>query len=145
MTLGAKRIALIALVAFAAALAGVAAGRLLFPAKSPAAYVHGLVHNDLDLDARQLAAINRIEADFAPEHEALHMAMRRNNALIGKAFIEERSYGPHVAGAIDRSHIAMSKMQKATLEQLFAVRRVLRPDQAERFDRAVVQALGSER
>jgi len=134
---------LIALVAFAAALGGVAAGRLLFPPKTPESYIHGLLHNDLNLDPRQLATIDRIEADFRPKHEALHMEMRRDNALIGKAFVEERSYGPRVEAAIDRSHAAMGKMQKATFEQLFAVRRVLRPDQAERFDRAVVQALGT--
>ena len=145
MKLGARRIALIALVAFIAAFGGVVAGRMLLPQNTPSSYIHGLLHSGLDLDPAQLATVNRIEADFAPRHEALHAEMRHDNALIAKAFVEERGYGPRVEEAVDRSHAAMGKMQKATFEQLFAVRRVLRPDQAARFDRAVVRALSAKR
>ena len=35
----------------------------------------------------------------------------------------------------------MGEMQKITLEHIFAMRSVLRPDQAARFDAAVVKAL----
>ena len=49
--------------------------------------------------------------------------------------------GPQVAAAVDSSHKAMGELQKVTLEQIFAMRRVLRPDQAARFDATVVKAL----
>jgi len=37
----------------------------------------------------------------------------------------------------------MGELQKATLQHVFAMRAVLRPDQTARFDKAVVQALTS--
>ena len=43
--------------------------------------------------------------------------------------------------AVDRSHMAMGELQKATLSHVFAMRAVLRPDQAEIFDKAVAEAL----
>lgn len=46
-----------------------------------------------------------------------------------------------MAGAVDRSHQAMGLLQKQTLQHLFAMRAVLRPDQAARFDAAMVEAL----
>ena len=35
----------------------------------------------------------------------------------------------------------MGELQKATLAHIFAMRQLLRPDQAAQFDRAVVKAL----
>jgi hypothetical protein len=37
--------------------------------------------------------------------------------------------------------MAMGELQKVTLEHIFAMRGVLRPDQAERLDASVVKAL----
>jgi hypothetical protein len=55
--------------------------------------------------------------------------------------INERQYGPRVAEAVDRSHMAMGDLQKVTLSHVFAMRAVLRPDQAAHFDAAVSKAL----
>ncbi len=38
----------------------------------------------------------------------------------------------------------MGQLQKETLEHIFAMRGVLRPDQAARFDQAVVKALTAQ-
>jgi hypothetical protein len=38
----------------------------------------------------------------------------------------------------------MGELQKQTLAHIFAMRAVLRPDQAAKFDRAVVEALTAE-
>src|SRR3546814_8170022 len=45
---------------------------------------------------------------------------------------------------IDRSHAAMGELQKETLAHIFAMRAVLRPEQAEKFDQAVVKALTAD-
>ena len=56
----------------------------------------------------------------------------------------EHGYGPQVTAAIDHTHKVMGEMQKETLEHLFAMRAVLRPDQAAKFDRSVTRALTPE-
>lgn len=38
----------------------------------------------------------------------------------------------------------MGELQKETLAHLFAMRRLLRPDQAAQFDRAIMKALTEE-
>lgn len=137
-----KRIALIALVAFVAAMGGTYAGRaLLAPEKQTETELHALLHTELDLDAAQQAKIEVIEQRFAARRKALELEMRAANAHLAAAMQTEHGYGPEVTAAIDHTHMVMGEMQKETLEHLFAMRAVLRPDQAVKFDRTVTRAL----
>jgi hypothetical protein len=70
--------------------------------------------------------------------------MRAANAHLAAAIEAEHGYGPEVTAAIDHTHQVMGEMQKETLEHLFAMRAVLKPDQAAVFDRTVVKALTPE-
>ena len=63
------------------------------------------------------------------------------NARLAQAIAAEHGYGPQVAQAVDRTHHVMGALQKETLQHIFAMRAVLRPDQAAQFDSAVVKAL----
>jgi nickel and cobalt resistance protein CnrR len=135
----------LAAVAFLAALAGVLIGRGISqqqPEQSSA--LHDLLHEELALDEQQLARIEEIEARFAARRAELEAELRVDNARLGAAIQAERGYGPRVTAEIDRSHRAMGELQKETLEHIFAMRAVLRPDQAEKFDRAVVRALTAD-
>ena len=115
------RLILIALVAFAAALGGTYAGRVLFaPERQSETELHALLHSELELE------------------------MRAANAHLAEAMELEHGYGPQVTTAIDHTHKVMGEMQKETLEHLFAMRAVLRPDQAAKFDRSVTRALTPE-
>ena len=67
--------------------------------------------------------------------------MRADNQRLAAAIAAEHGYGPKVAQAVDRSHQVMGQLQKETLQHMFAMRAVLRPDQAAQFDAAVVRAL----
>lgn len=137
-----KRIALIALVAFVAAMGGTYAGRaLLAPERQTETELHALLHTELDLDAAQQAKIEAIEQRFATRRKALELEMRAANAHLAAAMQTEHGYGPEVTAAIDHTHMVMGEMQKETLEHLFAMRAVLRPDQAAKFDRTVTKAL----
>jgi Spy/CpxP family protein refolding chaperone len=137
-----SRIVLVAVIAFLAALAGVAAGRLLFPAPQPSeTELHALLHRQLDLTAEQHAQLDKIEGDFAARRQALELGMRSDNARLAEAIAGELGYGPNVSAAIDHSHRLMGELQKVTLEHIFAMRAVLRPDQKAKFDKAVVKAL----
>ncbi|WP_414900150.1 periplasmic heavy metal sensor [Sphingomonas flavalba] len=137
-----SRIALVAIIAFLAALAGVAAGRIMLPAPQPSeTELHALLHRQMDLTADQHARLDRIEQDFAVRRKALERGMRSDNARLAEAIAAEQGYGPRVSAAIDHSHMLMGDLQKVTLEHIFAMRAVLRPDQKARFDRAVTKAL----
>lgn len=145
MNLGARRIWLLAAAAFLAALAGVLIGRTITEQRpqEPSA-LHELLHDELDLDAGQLGRIEAIERRFAIRRRALELELRADNARLAAAIEAEHGYGPRVTAEIDRSHKAMGELQKETLQHIFAMRAVLRPDQTRKFDRAVVKALTAD-
>lgn len=140
-----RRTLVLAAVAFLAALAGVLIGRGIsdrVPEQSSA--LHELLHEELGLDARQLEQIEDLEVRFAARRTALEAEIRAENARLAAAIQAERGYGPRVTAEIECSHRLMGELQKETLEHIFAMRTVLRPDQAEKFDRAVVRALTAD-
>jgi Spy/CpxP family protein refolding chaperone len=103
--------------------------------------LHRLMHETLNLDPAQKQKIEALEADFAHQREDLDARLRYANAALADAMASEHTYGPKVAMAVDHCHMAMGDLQKATLRHVFAMRAVLRPDQAARFDAAVGKAL----
>lgn len=145
MTLASRRTWLLAVVVFLAALAGVLVGRTISDQRpqQPNA-LHELLHDELNLDAQQLAQIEEIETDFAIRRRELEFEIRADNARLAAAIEAEHGYGPRVTAEIDRSHRAMGELQKETMSHIFAMRTVLRPDQAQKFDRAVVKALTAD-
>lgn len=142
---GFKRAVLLAAVAFLAAVAGVLIGRGLVERQpeQPAA-LHDLLHRQLGLDSRQEAAIEELEADFAVKRRQFELELKSDNARLASAIAAEQGYGPRVTAEIERSHRTMGELQKETLAHIFAMRAVLRPDQARKFDRAVVKALTTD-
>ena len=145
MSVGFRRTLLLAAVACLAALAGVLIGRSISErAPEEASALHELLHEELGLDQQQLAQIEELERQFAIKRRTLELELRADNARLAAAIQAEHGYGPRVTAEIDRSHQAMGELQKETLSHIFAMRAVLRPDQAEKFDRAVVKALTAD-
>ncbi|WP_454886323.1 periplasmic heavy metal sensor [Sphingomonas oryzagri] len=140
-----RQILLTALIAFVAAIAGVLIGRALIPPRpAPSAELHTLLHHHLDLDAAQQAKLDELEAGFATRRAALEAELRADNEKLAAAIEAEHGNGPQVTASVDRSHRAMGELQKATLSHIFAMRQILRPDQAARFDAAVTHALTAD-
>ena len=138
----AKLIFLVAVVAFVAAVVGVFLGRHFFPQpKAAGVELHDVLHSKLDLDDRQKAQIELLEQRFAVRRRALELELRADNARLAAAIEAEHGNGPGVTAAVDQSHQAMGELQKETLGHIFAMRQILRPDQAKTFDQAVVHAL----
>ena len=136
------RYLLVAIVAFAAALTGVWVARTwLAPAPRAESQIHTILHEKLTLDDAQEQRIHMLEQGFARRRAALEAEMRADNARLAEAIAAEHGYGPQVAAAVDRSHMAMGQLQKETLKHVFAMRGVLRPEQAAQFDAAVGKAL----
>ncbi len=140
--MNARRYLLVALVAFLAALAAVWLARIwLATPPRVESEVHRLLHQQLTLDAGQERRIHALETAFARRRAALEADMRADNQRLAAAIEAEHGYGPKVADAVDRSHKVMGALQKETLRHIFAMRGVLRPDQAARFDAVIVKAL----
>ena len=140
-----RRILQIALVAFLAAVLGVCVGRAVLPQQShTGAELHALLHDRVDLDAAQRTKLDAIEQSFTATRRTLETQLRADNARLAEAIAAEHVYGPRVAAAVDASHRSMGALQKATLEHVFAMRAILRADQAAAFDIAIDKALTAE-
>lgn len=103
--------------------------------------LHELVHEKLGLTADQERRIAGMERDHEARRQALEAEMRAANAQLAQAFQQNHAYTPQVQAAIDRFHRAMGELQKETIVHTLAMRAVLTPDQAARFDETVVRSL----
>lgn len=140
-----RQVGFMALTVFAAAVAGVFLGRMLWPPPPRAdSQVHALLHHELSLDPSQRVRLELLEGTFDVRRKALELELRADNAKLAEAITVEHGYGPGVAAAVDATHGAMGRLQKATLEHVFAMRALLRPQQAARFDQTVVKALTAD-
>ena len=136
------RYALVALVAFVAALAALWLARsVIDPRPAEGGELHALMHERLDLDPAQEREIEALEARFAQRRAQASAALEQANAQLAQAMASEHEYGPRVAEAVDASHMAMGDLQKETLAHVFAMRAVLRPDQAAQFDAHIAATL----
>lgn len=142
---GRERLFLIVVVAFVAAISGVLIGRTIIPSR-PAAGIelHHVLHEELDLDRNQRRQLDTLELKFAAQTRALEFEIRADNARLAEAIETEHGNGPRVTAAVDASHEALGRLQKATLAHVFAMRGLLRADQTAKFDRAVMHALTDE-
>lgn len=136
---------LIAAIAFGAGVAGVFVGRSVMPPPPRhAVELHDFLHDQLDLDAQQHARLDVIEASFAVRRRDLETRLRADNARLAAVLEAQHGEGPAVDAAVDQSHATMGELQKATLGHIFAMRALLRPDQAHKFDAAVTRALTAD-
>lgn len=106
-----------------------------------AASLHQTVHKKLHLSADQEQRISGLESDFAVRRHALESDMRAANADLARAIQQGHAYTPAVQQAVDRSHHAMSELQKQSILHVLAMRQVLTSEQTARFDDTVVKAL----
>lgn len=137
-----RSLALLVPVAFLAALAGVFVGRLAFPAPAAAGVdLHAVLHDELELDAEQERQLAVLEARFAVRRRELEDTLRADNRRLAAAMQAEHRNGPAVDAAIDASHVTMERLQKETVAHVFAMRALLRDDQAPVFDEAITKAL----
>ena len=137
-----SRYLLVAVVAFLVAAAATWLSRSVMEERShEGGELHVLVHKKLDLDAGQMAEVEKLEKQFAGQRKRLDAEMQAANAELANAIASEHKYGPKVAEAVDHSHRAMGELQKATLSHVFAMRALLRPDQAKHFDEEVAKTL----
>lgn len=106
--------------------------------------LHELVHEKLHLTEDQQRKIGELERGHTARRQVLETEMRAANTVLAQDFQETHAYTPKVQAAIDRSHAAMGGLQKEAIVHVLAMRAVLTPAQATRFDETVVQSLTKE-
>ena len=133
------------LLAVAAGAGGVwIGGWLLHPEPASAHSLHTMVHEELKLSVDQERQIEALEAAFANRKKELEGEMRGANAELAAAIRASEKSGPEVAAAVHHFHEAMGALQTETIEHVFAMRKVLTPDQRKRFDDKIAEALTSD-
>jgi len=123
------------------ALLGVWTGAQLITLGARPPALHELVHHGLRLSAAQKQRIADIESDHETRRLKLEAEMRTANIELAQAIQETHAYTPKVQRAIDRVHEAIGALQKETIVHTVGMRRELTPQQAARFDQAVVRSL----
>lgn len=106
--------------------------------------LHHLVHERLDLSPEQDRRLDEIETAFAERRAPLEAEVRQANAELSAAIAASQGDTPEVQAAVDHFHTAMGDLQMATIRHVFEMRAVLTPEQAEEFDRAVVETLRAD-
>lgn len=112
-------------------------------ARAPTSLNH-LLHHEIQLDASQRSQLAAMEADYAAQRSALEQQARAANRELAAALLTEHQYGPQAEQAIDHFSAAMKALQVATVMHVMAMRRVLTPQQAKKFDDTVTAALDSD-
>lgn len=112
--------------------------------QSQPADLHSIVHERLDLTPDQDRRLDQIEAAFASRRRPLEAEVRAANQELSAAIAQSRGDTPEVQAAVEHFHGAMGDLQMATIRHIFEMRAVLTPEQAEEFDRAVVETLRAD-
>lgn len=127
--------------AFVAGVGGMWLGHQVLTAPALDHSLHAMVHDELSLTADQERDLEALEAAFAARQQALESEMRKANAELAAAIRASETAGPAVEAAVHHFHDAMGALQTETIEHVFAMRKVLTPDQRRLFDDKIGQAL----
>ncbi len=100
-----------------------------------------LVHHELHLSQAQDRRIDALETGYGAQRRSLEAEMRAANADLADAIATEHTYGPRAQQAVERFHRAMGALQEDTIKHILAMRAVMTPEQAKRFDVLINNAL----
>lgn len=100
-----------------------------------------IVHREMHLSNGQDRQIAALETDFGQRRRALEVEMRAADIDLADAIASEHAYGPQAQRAVERSLKAMGMLQEETIRHVLAMRAVMTPAQAKRFDTLIDRAL----
>ena len=103
-----------------------------------------ILHHELNLTPDQEKRISALESKFALDRQDLEMQMHAANRELARALETEHGYDDGAKAAISHFHDAMAKLQEQTIRHILDMRSVLTPEQADRFDKTVREALSSD-
>lgn len=94
---------------------------------------HAWMHEHLDITAEQHEKLEPIEADFEQQRVRLWAEIRAAGHALAAAIDGADVQDASLKAALDRLNLAQAELQRKTLDHFFAMKRYLRPAQAERL------------
>ena len=104
---------------------------------------HQWLHEQLALTNQQHTALDPVETRYAEKQKKLTTQIRDANRELARAISEGKAYSPQVAAAVEKIHQYQGELQKASIEHIFEMRRVLTPAQGDKLLQLAQQALES--
>ncbi|HEY0790364.1 MAG TPA: periplasmic heavy metal sensor [Chthoniobacterales bacterium] len=132
---------MLALVALVSAATCFTTVRVLEKRGEDPASAHRWIHRQLGLTADQDRALAPIEAAFQARKGELTRRIAQANAELATAIKEDKAETPRVVYLVEEIHAAQGDLQKATLQHVFDMQGVLRPDQSEKLLDLTARAL----
>lgn len=102
---------------------------------------HQWIHTQLGLTAEQETELGPIEKRFDEQKRHHGEMLRIANQELAQAIREDRAHSPRVTAAVAKIHQAQGELQNATLQHIFEMKPVLRPEQYEKLIQLTADAL----
>lgn len=102
---------------------------------------HNYLHSKLGITKEQDTKLQEIEANYQKRKLYLEETIRLANMELAEAIKKNPSFSPDVQQAVDKIHVAMGELQKASLEHLFQMQPILSPQQNEKLKNLMTDAL----
>lgn len=102
---------------------------------------HHWIHAQLGLTAQQEKELGPIENRFGEQKRHHGEMLRIANQELAQAIREDRAHSPRVTAAVAKIHQAQGELQNATLQHIFEMKPVLRPEQYEKLIQLTADAL----
>ncbi len=98
----------------------------------------------LHITPEQDKALGPIEQRYAQRRAELTRAIQQANAELANAVLEDKWDSPRVNAAIEKIHAAQGELQMVTMQHVFEMKAVLRPDQFNKLLQRTAEALKRE-
>lgn len=94
---------------------------------------HQWVHEQLGIDARQEELLKPIEERYREQRRQGEERIHAANRDLAAAILADKGQSERTDRAVEQIHDAMGDLQKATLNHVFEMKAVLRPEQYEKL------------
>ena len=125
--------AMLVVVAFVAVGACFVTFRFLVPLRVSSLPTHEWIHQQLNLTADQIIALEPIEEQFQQRKRELLAQIWSANKELAQAIEGDQVYSTRVSAAIEKIHRAQGELQEATLRHVFSMKATLTPEQYKKL------------
>lgn len=114
--------------------------------RAPSGHVeaHHWIHAQLGFNSQQEKELQPIEKRFDEQKRHYGELLRIANQELAQAIREDRADSQRVKDAVAKIHQAQGELQNATLQHIFEMKPVLRPEQYEKLIQLTADALYHE-
>ncbi len=133
---------LVIIFSFLAGIGGVWIGLKTLPNSNPTALnLHERIHREFALDAEQKRTLHRLEERYAVSQAKYNADLKAASLSLAAAIKEHHDLSPEVVLAEQEYLSVLGHFQTETLRHIFAMRAILSPEQAKKFDDIVLRSL----